>query len=87
MRVAAKVDDLKSSVKKIVMRFDDSPPPDLKIDRIINQEGSGNTLSITVENYSEDILEQIKSYRTKSIQFVALSLEDIFVEYLGKEAD
>lgn len=87
MRVEARVDDLKSSVRKILVRFDDGVPAHLKVDRIINQERSGSSLSITVENYSDDILEQIKSYRTKSIQFVDLSLEDIFVEYLGKEAD
>lgn len=87
MRVQAKVDDLKASVKKILVRFDDTPPSDLKLKGIINQESSGSTLSVTVEKYSDEILEDIKRYRTKSVQLVDLSLEDIFVEYLGKEVD
>ncbi len=87
MRVQAKVDDLKASVKKLLVRFADSPPPDLKLKGIINQKTSGSTLSITVENYSDEILEQIKSYGTKSVQSVDLSLEDIFVEYSREEVD
>lgn len=87
MKVEARVDDLKASVKKILVRFEHTPPSDLKLEGIINQETSDTTMSITVENYSDEILQKIKSYKTKSIKFVDLSLEDIFVEYLGKEAD
>jgi len=86
MRKESRVDDLKASVKKIIVKFEDIPA-ELPLSGIINQEKSDNTFSITVENYSDEILQQIKKYRTRSIEVVDLTLEEIFVEYLGKEKD
>lgn len=87
MKVEDKVEHLKTSVKKVVVKFEEGFPPDLQLSGVINQEKSNNVLSITVENYSDEILDYIKGYKTRSIETIDLTLEDVFVEYLGKEQD
>jgi len=85
MRKEARVDDLKSSVKKIIVKFEEVPP-ETALPGVINQERNNSTYSFTVENYSDETLSVLKKYRTRSVEVVDLNLEEIFVEYLGKES-
>lgn len=77
------MEDLKASVKRIVMSFDKAPKSFKSIPGIIDSEMSGRNAEITVQNYSEKTLAYAKYMSPIDITVEDLSLEDIFVAIVG----
>ncbi len=84
----AKMDDLKASVKRIRMIFENNPPIDIKIDGIQEIKTDGHEVLITTKDFKENTLNILKGkYSPKSLNVIDLSLEDIFVALVGKKSN
>jgi len=77
------LEELKSSVKRLVLGFDDPPSAPI-IPNMLSHEHSGRQLAITVRDYSEETLAAAKALGPNDIRVEDLSLEDIFVALVGK---
>lgn len=78
------MDDLKSSVKRINMVFEDTAPS-VKLDGMISTETAGRQVRVTVRQFSDAVLEKAKGYNPRSVEVEDLSLEDIFVALVGEK--
>jgi ABC-2 type transport system ATP-binding protein len=77
------MEDLKASVKRIVLSFENVPTPVKSFPGILNCEVSGRNLEITVQDFGENSMDVAKTMGAKDIQIEDLSLEDIFVAMVG----
>lgn len=82
MVVSAPVEELKASVKRIAMTFDDTPPA-IKLDGELSCECAGRQVRATVRDFSNAVLEKAKAYKPCSVDVEDLCLEDIFVALVG----
>ena len=85
LRKEARIEDLKASVKTIQMRFDGEPSGQFPPEGTVTSEEKDGIWSITVENFSDQLVEQLSGAGAQSIQVIDLALEDIFIAYLGTE--
>lgn len=79
------VEELKSSVKQIVMTFDSPPKSFTAIPGLLKAEIIARQSTLTVRDYSESTFAAAMSLRPKHIQVDDLGLEDIFVRLVGGE--
>ncbi|MCX6377488.1 MAG: ABC transporter ATP-binding protein [Armatimonadetes bacterium] len=80
--VSAPVEDLKKSVKRIAMTFDDAPPS-VNLDGMLSHECAGRQVRATVREFSTAVLDEAKAYKPCSVDVEDLCLEDIFVALVG----
>ena len=86
--VAARMDDLKASIRQIRMIFENNPPQEIKINGMLQVKIDGHEALVTVKDFKEDILKTMnEKYSPKSIDIINLSLEDIFVALVGKKSN
>lgn len=82
------VEELKSSVKQIVMTFDSLPESFSTIPGVLKVESMARQSAVTVRDYSESTFAAAMSLGPKHIQVDDLGLEDIFVRLVGnREGD
>jgi len=84
MVVSRPIEELKASVKRIAMTFDDTPPS-IKPDRALAVETLGRQVRVTVDDFSPKTLERMKTYKPRSMDVEDLPLEDIFVALVGEK--
>jgi len=74
------LEQLKKRVKKLRVIFPESPPPDLYLTEIINQQTQGRELVITVANWNKQKQTVLETFKPSSCTEIPMSLEDIFIE-------
>ena len=84
---ASSLDDLKSSVKKVRLIFEDKIPEKIEIDGLLQMEKSGHELVLTLKEFQKERLETLRRYSPKSTEVIDLGLEDIFVSLVGKRSE
>lgn len=83
---SGRLDDLKSSIKRLVLAFPDTVPSPMNVDGLLSVETAGRQARLIVRNYSDETMAQVKRCQPQSIEIEDLSLEDIFVALVGEGA-
>ncbi|MDO8683511.1 MAG: ABC transporter ATP-binding protein [Armatimonadota bacterium] len=81
------MEDLKASVKQVILSFDSSPPSFFSIPNMLNVETSGRQSAVIVKEFSEETLAAAKALGPVEMRVEDLNLEDIFVALVGKSED
>ena len=83
--VQSEVDKLKLRMRKVAAKFSGDAPRELDMGEPLWIERDGATLTVTFSEYQDDIPDKLKAMGATAIEVIDLSLDDIFVEYLGRE--
>ncbi len=84
LRVASRTDDMKASVKQVRILFRDEAPEKLELDGILRSRRDGREMIVVLERFEKSKLDQIRKYPIESLDVMKISLEDIFLAYVGK---
>ncbi|RJP65881.1 MAG: ABC transporter ATP-binding protein [Candidatus Abyssobacteria bacterium SURF_17] len=83
LKVAGEIDLLKTTVKSVRLTFENSPPNDILIDGLLRVQSDGRDCLLTLTDFSEDKLGQLKQrYQPMRAEVCNLSLDEIFAEYV-----
>jgi len=74
------LEQLKESVKKLRIIFGESPPENLYLTEIINQQIHGREMTVTVANWNRQKQAILETFKPSSCTEIPMSLEDIFIE-------
>jgi len=85
MVVSKPIEELKGSVKRINLVFEEAVPQ-VQVQGLLVYENVGRQVQLTVKDFSDATLAQIKGYSPRSIRVDDLSLEDIFVALVGERS-
>lgn len=79
------MEDLKSSVKRLVMNFDVQPASFNSLGKVLSVETSGRQSAVVVGDFSDGCVETArKTLHATSVSVQDLGLEDIFVAMVGR---
>lgn len=78
------MEELKSSVKRLVLSFDDTPASFTTIPDVLHVEKSGRQSAITVKGFSDETIAAARMLKPTDIDVQDLNLEDIFVAIAGR---
>ncbi|MBI2843514.1 MAG: ABC transporter ATP-binding protein [Armatimonadetes bacterium] len=81
------MEELKSSIKRLVLNFDEPPASFSAIPNVLTVESSGRQSEITVKDFSPQAVAAAKSLGPTDIRVEDLGLEDIFVALVGKSEE
>jgi ABC-2 type transport system ATP-binding protein len=84
MMWCSSLDDLKASVKRMVLTFDVAPRSFQSIPGLLSVDGGGRQIAVAVRDFSEACTEAAKQLGAASITVQDLDLENIFVEMVGR---
>lgn len=76
------VEDLKQSMKKIRLTFEDSVP-EVQIGGQIHSETLARQMVVTVRDFTDKTVDEVRRYNPKTVGVEDMSLEDIFVALVG----
>jgi len=79
------IEELKSSVKRLRLIFEDRVPENISLPNILSREVLGHTLSLVVKDYNPTTLHSLSPYNPKNIEVFDLNLEEIFISLVDKE--
>lgn len=85
--VQSEVDALKLRMRKVAAKFEAEAPRELDMGEPLWIQRDGTALTATFANYQDDIPEKLKAMGATAVEVIDLSLDDIFVEYLGRETE
>ena len=77
------MEQLKTQTRRIVCRFDDTPPAAAGIHGLLHAETVGKELVLTVCNFSDDTLAAVKALSPRTLTVEDMSLEEIFIAMVG----
>ncbi|MEN6372879.1 MAG: ABC transporter ATP-binding protein [Armatimonadota bacterium] len=81
------MEELKSSVKQLILSFDTPPTSFASIPDVLHIEKSGRQSAITVKGFSDETIAAAKVLNPTDISVQNLNLEDIFVAMVSKSED
>ena len=81
------LEQLKERVKKLRVIFPESPPENLYLTEIINQQIQGREMTVTVANWNLQKQAILETFKPSSCTEVPMSLEDIFIECTKPEQE
>jgi len=81
------MEQLKERVKKLRIIFPESPPANLYLAEIINQQIQGREMTITVANWNRQKQAILETFKPSSCTEIPMSLEDIFIECTKPEQE
>ena len=87
MLVQSETDKLKLRMRKVAAKFEGDAPRELDMGEPLWIERDGTALTATFTDYKDDIPEKLRGMGATAVEVMDLSLDDIFVEYLGREND
>ncbi len=76
------LEDFKNSYRKVKLSFEEPPQNSFHLPDTINEKHSGREAIITFRNYSSQKEKELNSLGAKNIDFINMSLEDLFSECL-----
>jgi ABC-2 type transport system ATP-binding protein len=85
--IQSELDSLKLRTRKIVAKFEAAPPSDLSVGKPLWVRKDGSSVSAVFSDYEEDIPANLRTLGATAVEVMDLSLDDIFVEYLGPEKE
>ncbi len=81
------LDALKARIKKVRLRFGDAMPSVVDADGVLRAAAGEREWLVTVSNFTADTPDALKRrLGAESAEVIHLSLEDIFVELVGRDA-
>ena len=83
--IQSEVEALKLRTRKVVAKFEAGPPDDLSMGEPLSVQKDGTTMTAVFSQYEDDIPDKLKALGAGAVEVLDLSLDDIFVEYLGPE--
>jgi len=83
MLVAAPLDDLKESIKRLRIRFDEGPPPPVEVPGAISSRCHGREVLVTVDCFEPGIIDTLKKRYNATVEVQNVDLEEIFIELVG----
>lgn len=82
IRADCKLEQFRKAVKKVILAFEDSVPPQVDIDGLLHCRRSEKELVLTLVSTDDDkIAELAKSAKAERYHIVNMNLEDQFIEY------
>jgi ABC-2 type transport system ATP-binding protein len=82
IRADCKLEQFRKAVKKVILTFKDSVPPQVDIDGLLHCRRSEKELALTLVSTDDDkIAELAKSAKAERYHIVNMNLEDQFIEY------
>jgi ABC-2 type transport system ATP-binding protein len=82
IRADCKLEQFRKAVKKVILTFKDSVPPQVDIDGLLHCRRSEKELVLTLVSTDDDkIAELAKSAKAERYRIVNMNLEDQFIEY------
>jgi len=81
------LEQLKERVKKLRVIFPESPPENLYLTEIINQQIQGREMTVTVANWNLQKQAILETFKPSSCTEVPMSMEDIFIECTKPEQE
>lgn len=86
VKYQSNIDKMKEDVKKLQVIFKEDVDDQInQLDNIINIEKIGSVYYLITDNYSENLLKNLKNLGAELIENIGLTLEEIFV-YTNKSA-
>ena len=83
LRVACPIETFRSRVKRFVLRFDHGPPDLPKIRGLLHHLRAADHVQLTIANADDQTQSIITALGASSVEEVAISLEDAFIDFLG----
>jgi ABC-2 type transport system ATP-binding protein len=80
------IEELKARVKRVKLTFENDAPESVQVGGQLTYKKQARQASLTIKDYSEKTLAEIDSLGARSFNVLDLSLEDIFVAYVGERA-
>lgn len=77
------VEDLKSSVRRVILTFDEAPKSLAGIPGVLNVDNGGRQIALTVRDFSDATVDASKRLGATAVTAHDLSLENIFVALVG----
>lgn len=77
------MDDLKGSVKRVVLSFDSLKPIPTNIPNLLRVENAGRQVSLTVKKVSPEVMTAIHTLRPTDVIVEDMSLERIFMDMVS----
>lgn len=77
------MDDLKASVKRVVLSFDSPRPIPTDIPNLLRIEKAGRQASMTVQNLSDEVMAAIHALRPTDVTVEDMSLERILIDMVS----
>ncbi|MBU0534208.1 MAG: ABC transporter ATP-binding protein [Candidatus Omnitrophica bacterium] len=78
------MEELKNSVKKIRLIFEDKVPKSVVFPNILKKETSGHEMIFTVKDFGPETLKSFTKFNPKNTEVLDLNLEEIFIALVGK---
>lgn len=80
--ISGDLEDIKNSYRKIKLTFCETPESSFNLPDTISEEHSGREVLFIFKNYSSQKDNELHSLGAKNIEFIDMSLEDLFSECL-----
>jgi len=79
----SRMEELKASVKRLVLSFDEVPQSFAALTHVLTVETSGRQAVVTTKHFSDETLAQARGLNPSTIDVQDMNLEDIFVALVG----
>lgn len=80
------LDELKENTRKIQAVFPNGLPDAIRqAPGVLSVQGQGNVYTIVVQDHAADLMSLIEAHRPAFVETVDLSLEEMFIQTMGKE--
>ncbi|MFC1839140.1 ABC transporter ATP-binding protein [Thermodesulfobacteriota bacterium] len=76
------LEDFKGSYRKVKLSFDEPPGSEFKLPDTISEKHAGREVLFIFKNYSGQKEKELNDLGPKNIEFIDMSLEDLFTECL-----
>ncbi|GAB4342134.1 MAG: ABC transporter ATP-binding protein [Candidatus Abyssubacteria bacterium] len=83
--IQSELDALKLRTRKVTARFETAPPSSLPMGEPLWVKKDGSSLTAVLSQYGDEIPQKLRALGATAVETLDLSLDDIFVEYLGPE--
>jgi ABC-2 type transport system ATP-binding protein len=81
LRVDCPTDHFKESVRRVLLEFDQPPPPVSDCPGLVSSRPLGNRLELVIAGYDDRHRQWIEQLSPRAVEVIELNLEDAFIEY------
>ena len=84
IQISGNLEGLKDSFRKVKLLFEENYDGKIEIPGLLQEERSGRQVMLTLKNFSEKTQKSLENLPSTSMEFVDMSLEDLFTECLSQ---